>query len=68
IPLTACNSPDLRFPTSLDASGSDAMNPAGDYSTAHIRLKTNTDLVGHGISFTIGRGNDLCTAAARIMG
>ncbi|KAI1411829.1 enolase C-terminal domain-like protein [Hypoxylon sp. FL1857] len=56
---------DLRFPTSLDASGSDAMNPAGDYSATHVQLKTNTDLVGHGISFTIGRGNDLCVAAAR---
>ncbi|KXH68899.1 L-galactonate dehydratase [Colletotrichum salicis] len=56
------------IPTSLDASGSDAMNPAGDYSVAHIRLKTNTDVVGHGIAFTIGRGNDLCTAAARMMG
>lgn len=59
---------DLRFPTSLDASGSDAMNPAGDYSAAHIQLKTNTDLVGHGISFTIGRGNDLRTEAARQIG
>ncbi|GAM40260.1 mandelate racemase/muconate lactonizing enzyme [Talaromyces pinophilus] len=59
---------DLRFPTSLDASGSDAMNPAGDYSAAHVRLKTNiTDLIGHGISFTIGRGNGLCTAAARMV-
>ncbi|KAI1458981.1 enolase C-terminal domain-like protein [Annulohypoxylon moriforme] len=56
---------DLRFPTSLDASGSDAMNPAGDYSATHVQLKTNTDLVGHGISFTIGRGNDLCVSAAR---
>lgn len=56
---------DLRFPTSLDASGSDAMNPAGDYSTSHVQLNTNTDLIGHGISFTIGRGNDLTTAAAR---
>ncbi|KAJ5387220.1 hypothetical protein N7509_009761 [Penicillium cosmopolitanum] len=56
---------DLRFPTSLDASGSDAMNPAGDYSATHVQLKTNTDLKGHGISFTIGRGNDLCTSAAR---
>ena len=44
------------------------MNPSGDYSAAHVRLKTNTDLVGHGISFTIGRGNDLCTAAARQIG
>ncbi|KAF5005588.1 hypothetical protein FDECE_7995 [Fusarium decemcellulare] len=59
---------DLRFPTSLDASGSDAMNPAGDYSSAYIRLQTNAGLVGHGISFTIGRGNDLCTEAARQTG
>lgn len=44
------------------------MNPAGDYSAAHVQLKTNTDLVGHGISFTIGRGNDLCTEAARQIG
>ncbi|KAF2017921.1 enolase C-terminal domain-like protein [Aaosphaeria arxii CBS 175.79] len=44
------------------------MNPAGDYSAAHVQLKTNTDLVGHGISFTIGRGNDLCTEAARQVG
>ncbi|KAF7550513.1 hypothetical protein G7Z17_g5672 [Cylindrodendrum hubeiense] len=49
----------------FESYGSDAMNPAGDYSAAHIRLLTNTDLTGHGISFTIGRGNDLCTAAAR---
>lgn len=40
------------------------MNPAGNYSAAHIQLKTNTDLTGHGICFTIGRGNDLCVAAA----
>ncbi|ERS97470.1 hypothetical protein HMPREF1624_05638 [Sporothrix schenckii ATCC 58251] len=60
---------DLRFPTSLDASGSDAMNPAGDYSAAHVQLKTNhPGLVGHGIAFTIGRGNDLVTAAAGMVG
>lgn len=55
----------MRFPTSLDASGSDAMNSLGDYSATYVRLDTNTPLVGHGIAFTIGRGNDLCTAAAR---
>ena len=43
------------------------MNPAGDYSATHIHLETNTDLVGHGIAFTIGRGNDLCTAASRLV-
>lgn len=58
---------DLRFPTSLDLSGSDAMNPGPDYSVAHVILKTNTDLAGHGIAFTIGRGNDLCTAAAGLI-
>lgn len=40
------------------------MNPGPDYSVAHVILKTNCSLVGYGISFTIGRGNDLCTAAA----
>lgn len=43
------------------------MNPSGDYSTTYVRLKTDTDLVGHGITFTIGHGNDLCTAAARLI-
>ncbi|KAH0423646.1 hypothetical protein CcaCcLH18_12008 [Colletotrichum camelliae] len=58
---------DLRLDCSnisLGTSGPDAMNPAGNYSAAHIRLKVNTDLVGHGIAFTIGGGNDLCTAVA----
>lgn len=55
---------DLRFPTSLDASRSDAINPAGHYSAAYVRLQTNTSLIGHGIAFTIRRGNDLCVAAA----
>jgi L-galactonate dehydratase len=58
---------DLRFPTSLDQSGSDAMNPAGDYSSAYLVLHTSTELSGHGFSFTIGRGNDLvCSAASQI--
>lgn len=42
------------------------MNPAGDYSAAQIQLKTNTDLIGHGISFTIGQGNSLAVKAARL--
>jgi L-galactonate dehydratase len=58
-------SSDLRFPTSLDLSGSDAMNDKPDYSAAYIILHTSTPLTGHGFSFTIGRGNELvCTAAA----
>jgi L-fuconate dehydratase len=54
---------DVRFPTSQDLSGSDAMNQAPDYSAAYVILKTDTDLEGHGLTFTIGRGNELCVAA-----
>jgi L-fuconate dehydratase len=54
---------DIRFPTSEDLAGSDAMNQAPDYSAAYAILKTDTDLEGHGLTFTIGRGNELCVAA-----
>ncbi len=57
---------DVRFPTSLTADGSDAMNKDGDYSAAYVILRTDeADLAGYGLTFTIGRGNDLCVAAAR---
>src|ERR671910_3657303 len=54
---------DIRFPTSLDLSGSDAMNEAPDYSAAYVVLETDAGLEGHGFTFTIGRGNELCVAA-----
>lgn len=54
---------DLRFPTSKHSDGSDAMNPDPDYSAAYVILKTNVDLEGHGFTFTIGRGNELCVKA-----
>src|ERR671910_1978990 len=54
---------DIRFPTSLDLSGSDAMNEAPDYSAAYVVLETDGGLEGHGFTFTIGRGNELCVAA-----
>jgi len=54
---------DIRFPTSQSLDGSDAMNPDPDYSAAYLILKTDSELEGHGLTFTIGRGNDLCTAA-----
>ena len=56
---------DVRFPTSLDADGSDAMNKDGDYSAAYVVLETDSELSGYGFTFTIGRGNDLCAEAAR---
>ena len=55
---------DLRFPTSRNLDGSDAMNPDPDYSAAYLRLVTSEpDLAGHGFVFTIGRGNDIQAAA-----
>ncbi len=60
---------DIRFPTSQDLSGSDAMNPDPDYSAAYAILKTNSPegLEGHGLTFTIGRGNEICVAAIEAM-
>lgn len=58
---------DLRFPTSLHLDGSDAMNPDPDYSAAYVILKTDGGPEGHGLTFTIGRGNDICCAAIKAM-
>jgi L-fuconate dehydratase len=56
---------DLRFPTSRAADGTDAMHPDPDYSAAYVILKTDRDLEGHGFTFTIGRGNEICVEAIR---
>lgn len=59
---------DIRFPTSRELAGSDAMNLDPDYSAAYVILKTNqVGLEGHGLTFTIGRGNDICVAAAKAL-
>ena len=50
---------DIRFPTSLELDGSDAMNPDPDYSAAYVVLQTDDGHEGHGFAFTIGRGNEL---------
>ena len=55
---------DVRFPTSQHLDGSDAMNPDPDYSAAYCVLETDQPgLEGHGLTFTIGRGNEICCAA-----
>jgi L-fuconate dehydratase len=55
---------DVRFPTSSQLDGSDAMNPDPDYSASYVRLHTDEPgLEGHGLTFTIGRGNEVCCAA-----
>ncbi|QPB23147.1 L-fuconate dehydratase [Rhizobium sp. 007] len=59
---------DLRFPTSQSLDGSDAMNPDPDYSAAYVILDTDEPgLSGHGLTFTIGRGNDICCLAIKAM-
>ncbi|MFI0779573.1 L-fuconate dehydratase [Streptomyces sp. NPDC021212] len=63
--ITSVDVLDVRFPTSVTADGSDAMNKDGDYSAAYVVLHTDDpELKGYGFTFTIGRGNDLCAAAA----
>src|SRR5262250_2150208 len=55
---------DIRFPTSRSGAGSDAMNPDPDYSAAYVALETDASgLTGHGLTFTIGRGTEVCVAA-----
>jgi L-fuconate dehydratase len=55
---------DIRFPTSRQLDGSDAMNPDPDYSAAYVILHTtDAQLEGHGLTFTIGRGNEICCSA-----
>ena len=56
---------DIRFPTSRSLDGSDAMNAAPDYSATYVTLHTdaNSGIEGHGLTFTIGRGNEICVAA-----
>lgn len=59
---------DIRFPTSSGRHGSDAMNADPDYSAAYVVLETDRPgLEGHGLTFTIGRGNELCAAAIDLL-
>jgi len=65
ITITDVVARDIRFPTSRLLDGSDAMNRDPDYSAAYVVLRTDSPsgLEGHGLTFTIGRGNEVCVAA-----
>jgi len=67
INITAIDALDIRFPTSKGRHGSDAMHADPNYSATYAILHTNhpDQLAGHGLTFTIGRGNELCVAAVR---
>jgi L-fuconate dehydratase len=59
---------DIRFPTSLTLDGSDAVNVDPDYSATYVVLETNSpDLCGYGLTFTNGRGNEVCVAAVHAL-
>jgi len=60
---------DIRFPTAAGRHGSDAMHPDPDYSAAYVILHTDRPdgLTGHGLTFTLGRGTELCVAGVHAL-
>lgn len=69
ITLTGLTARDIRTPTSRTLAGSDAMHTDPDYSAAYVVLATDApSLAGHGITFTLGRGNEVCIAAVNALG
>ncbi|MEQ1762300.1 MAG: L-fuconate dehydratase [Pyrinomonadaceae bacterium] len=70
ITITGIETIDVRFPTSRSLDGSDAMNADPDYSAAYVILRTDdaAGVEGHGLTFTIGRGNDVCCAVIESLG
>ena len=65
--ISAVEAVDVRFPTSLNLDGSDAMNPEPDYSAAYVTIRTSGGEEGYGLAFTVGRGNDVQVAAVRAL-
>ena len=64
--ITDVRARDIRFPTSRERDGSDALN-FGDYSATYVTLTTDQGLEGNGLTFTNGRGNELCVAAVQAL-
>jgi len=64
--ITGLRARDIRFPTSREMDGSDALN-LGDYSATYVTLETDGTLVGHGLTFTNGRGNEIGVASAKAL-
>jgi L-fuconate dehydratase len=66
--ITSLRTHDVRARTSRSLAGSDAVHTDPDYSAAYLVLGTDGPHEGHGFTFTIGRGNDLCCAAIEALG
>lgn len=69
VTITDCELHDIRFPTSWTQDGSDAMHPNPDYSAAYVVLHASGggDVEGHGLTFTIGRGTEVCVTAIKAL-
>jgi L-fuconate dehydratase len=68
VKITALTTHDVRFPTSRTLDGSDAMHRSPDYSAAYVILHTDDpEFSGHGLTFTNGRGTEVCVAALRAL-
>ncbi|XP_076171858.1 mitochondrial enolase superfamily member 1 isoform X1 [Ptiloglossa arizonensis] len=65
--ITDIDVKDVRFPTSLLADGSDAMHTDPDYSCAYVTIKTNKEIEGYGLTFTLGRGTEIVVQACKSM-
>ena len=67
--ITHISTHDIRFPTSRTQAGSDAMNASANYSAAYVILHTDSGdaLQGHGLTFTNGRGNEMCVEAIKAL-
>ena len=66
--ITAIETSDVRFPTSLSLDGSDAVNVDPDYSAAYVRIVADNDESGYGMVFTAGRGNEIVVTAIESYG
>ena len=65
--ITGLQAHDVRFPTSRELDGSDATHTRPDYSAAYVVLRTDSVWEGHGLAFTIGRGNEVVIAAIQAL-
>lgn len=65
--ISAIEAVDVRFPTSQELDGSDAMNPEPDYSATYVTLRTSAGGQGFALAFTVGRGNDVQQAAVQAL-
>ncbi|XP_055839480.1 mitochondrial enolase superfamily member 1-like [Episyrphus balteatus] len=65
--IVSLTSEDIRWPTSLQGDGSDAMHTDPDYSCVYVTLKLKNGTKGHGLTFTLGRGTEVVKSAVEAM-